>query len=155
MKIVIGSDHAGFELKEAIKPYLTELGHEVKDFGTFDGTTPVDWPDIAFLVAQSVMRGEFDRGIMIDGIGTAMPIVANRLPGIRAMCCYDAFTTQMSREHGDANILCLGGYMIGKGLAKILVKQWLTTEFLGGRYTKRLEKVKELEKVLYKPELIK
>ncbi|MFB3897686.1 MAG: ribose 5-phosphate isomerase B [bacterium] len=155
MKLVIGSDHAGFELKEAIKPYLIELGHTYTDFGTFDGSAPVDWPDIAFLVAQSILRGEFDCGILIDGVGTAMPIVANRLPGIRAMCCYDAFTTQMSREHGDANIMCLGGYMTGKGLAKLLVKQWLSTEFLGGRYLKRLDKVKSIEQVLYKPELFK
>lgn len=149
MRIVIGSDHAGFELKEVIRPVLAELGHEVKDFGTFD-TQPVDWPDIAFLVASAVAERKFDRGILIDGAGTAMGIVANKLPGVRAVTCWDAFTVQMAREHGDANILVLGGLNTGKGTVKNLVKQWLTTDFLGGRYQARIKKVELIEKQLFK-----
>ena len=149
MRIVIGSDHAGFELKEVIRPLLIELGHEVKDFGTYD-TKPVDWPDIAFLVASAVAERKFDRGILVDGAGTAMGIVANKLPGVRAVTCWDSFTVQMSREHGNANIMILGGLNMGRGLVKILVKQWLTTDFLGGRYEERIKKIEMIEKQLFK-----
>ena len=149
MRIVIGSDHAGHEIKETIKPLLTELGHDLKDYGTFD-TQPVDWPDIAFLVASAVAERKFDRGILVDGAGTAMGIVANKLPGVRAVTCWDSFTVQMSREHGDANILVLGGLNTGKGTAKNLVKQWLSTDFLGGRYEERLKKIDTIEKQLFK-----
>ena len=149
MRIVIGSDHAGFELKEVVRELLAELGHDVKDFGTYD-TKPVDWPDIAFLVASAVAERKFDRGILVDGAGTAMGIVANKLPGVRAVTCWDAFTVKMAREHGDANILVLGGLNMGKGNVKNMVKQWLTTEFLGGRYTERIKKVENIEKHLFK-----
>lgn len=149
MRIVIGSDHAGFELKEIIRVYLEELNYEIKDFGTFD-TRPVDWPDIAFLVASAIAENKFERAILIDGAGTAMGIIANKLPGVRAVTCWDAFTVQMAREHGDANILILGGLNTGKGIAKNLVKQFLTIEFLGGRYAERIKKINQIESILFK-----
>ncbi|HWP47104.1 MAG TPA: ribose 5-phosphate isomerase B [Candidatus Limnocylindrales bacterium] len=144
MKIAIGSDHAGFELKEEIKAYLKELGgHEVIDHGTYD-TRSVDYPDFGIKVARSVARKEVDRGILICGTGIGMSIVAGRLKGVRAALCQDLYTARMSREHNDANILIMGGRVVGKGLAREMVKIWLSTEFEGGRHSKRLEKIEKL-----------
>ncbi len=144
MKIAIGSDHAGFELKEEIKTYLKELGgHEVIDHGTYD-TRSVDYPDFGIKVARSVAKKEVDRGILICGTGIGMSIVAGRFKGVRAALCQDLYTARMSREHNDANILIMGGRVVGKGLAREMVKIWLSTEFEGGRHSKRLEKIEKL-----------
>lgn len=149
MKIFIGSDHGGFELKQTLTAFLTELGHEVHDFGC-QRPEACDYPDFAFLVAQAVAgaaRVSADcRGIMIDSIGQASAIVANKLPGIRAVAGYDAFAVKSSRVHNDANLLCLGGQVLGPGLAKDLVKLWLTTDFAGGRHQQRLEKLIAVER---------
>ncbi len=148
MKIFIGSDHGGYQLKESLKTFLVELGHEVRDFGCH-GTDACDYPDFAFLVAQAVAgasRVSADcRGIMIDGIGQASAIVANKLPGIRAVAGYDAFGVKSSRVHNDANVLCLGGQVLGPGLAKDLVKLWLETDYAGGRHRQRLDKIAAVE----------
>lgn len=147
MKIAIGADHAGWELKEAIKRLLEKLGHQIQDLGTLDEAS-VDYPDFGIKVACAVAEGQADRGILVCGTGIGMSMVANKHPGIRAALCHDLYTARLSREHNDANILVLGGRVIGKGLALEMVKVWLETEFLGGRHAARLEKIREWEERL-------
>lgn len=145
MRIAIASDHGGFELKETIKKYLeNELGHYVIDFGT-NSEAPVDYPDFAFLVATAVAEKKADRGIMIDGIGIASSMVANKIPGIRSAVCNDLFTANSSRAHNDANVLTMGGRVVGSGLAKEIVKVWLNTEF-ESRHQTRIDKITRIEK---------
>lgn len=144
MKISLGSDHAGFELKEDLRGYLAEQKVEVIDLGVYS-EEPVDYPDIGASVAQKVSRGEVDRGILICGSGIGMSIVANRFPGVRAALCHGLYTARISREHNDANLLILGGRLIGKGLAREILKVWLETGFQGGRHQRRLEKIRALE----------
>jgi len=145
MRIALGSDHAGFELKEDLRVYLGGQKLEVLDLGTYHEAS-VDYPDIGAAVAQKVSRGEVDRGVLICGSGIGMSIVANRFPGVRAALCHDVYTSRMSREHNDANLLVLGGRLIGKGLAREILNVWLATEFEGGRHQKRLDKIAALEK---------
>jgi ribose 5-phosphate isomerase B len=148
-KVFLGADHGGYELKEKLKAQLVERGHEVGDLGTH-GTAAVDYPDFAFLVAQAVSgnraAGGNAVGIMIDSIGQASAIVCNKVPGIRAVAGYDAFAVRSSREHNDANVLCLGGQVLGVGLAKSLVDEWLATPYAGGRHQARVQKITDLEK---------
>jgi ribose 5-phosphate isomerase B len=144
MIIAIGSDHAGYELKEDIKQYLIELGHQVIDYGT-DSSEMIDYPDIVFRLAEDVVQEKAERGIICCGTGVGVAIAANKVPGIRAANCHDTFSARSSREHNDANILTLGGRVIGKGLAQEIVKVWLESQFLGGRHQRRLNKVKEYE----------
>ena len=144
MKIVLGSDHAGFELKEDLRAYLVEQKVGVIDLGVFN-EEPVDYPDIGASVAEKVSRGEVGRGILICGSGIGMSIVANRFPGVRAALCHDLYTARISREHNDANLLILGGRLIGKGLAREILRVWLETGFQGGRHQRRLEKIRALE----------
>ncbi|MEW6227167.1 MAG: ribose 5-phosphate isomerase B [Bacillota bacterium] len=145
MKIVIGSDHGGFELKEDIKAYLGELGYECVDYGTHS-KDPVDYPDFAFLVAEAVARGLFDRGIIVDGAGVGSAMAASKVPGVRCAACQDIYTARNSREHNDANVLALGDRVVGKGVAREIVKVWLTTEFAGGRHLRRVNKIMEIER---------
>lgn len=145
MKIAIGSDHAGFEMKTLIIKIIREMGFQINDMGT-DSSCSVDYPDYAFSVAQAVSKGEYERGILICGTGIGMSIVANKLKNIRAALCNDLFTAKMSRLHNDANILCLGARVIGADLAKEIVKVWLTTSFEGERHLKRLEKINLIER---------
>jgi len=140
MQIAIGSDHAGFNLKEAVKDILTEMGHTCEDFGCHD-TTSVDYPDIAFTVADAVAAGRFEQGILICGSGIGMSIAANKVDGIRAALCHDTFCAKGAREHNNANILCMGERVIGQGLAKEIVIAYLTSEFEGGRHARRVEKM--------------
>ncbi|MGD0625203.1 MAG: ribose 5-phosphate isomerase B [Thermodesulfobacteriota bacterium] len=144
MKIVIGSDHAGFELREDLRTYLREENVEVEDLGV-PSEVPADYPDIGAVVAEKVARGEFERGILICGSGIGMSIVANRFAGVRAALCHDLYTARMSREHNDANVLVLGGRLTGKGLAREILKVWLESRFQGGNHQRRLEKIKSLE----------
>ncbi len=144
MRIAIGCDHRGLNLKMAIMELLSELGHGYEDFGCYD-TGSVDYPDIGGKVAQAVAQGRFDHGILVCSTGIGMSIVANKVPGIRAALCHDTFSAQRSRAHNDANVLCLGEWVIGEGLAKEIVKAYLAAEFEGGRHTQRLEKVWALE----------
>lgn len=143
--IAIGSDHGGYELKEAIKKHLDEKGIEYKDFGTFSEES-VDYPDFALKVAEAVASGEFDKGILLCGTGVGISIAANKVPGIRAAHVSDAFSARYSKEHNNANVLCMGGRVVGPGLAAILVDEWLNAEFQGGRHQKRLDKITEIEK---------
>lgn len=145
MRIAIGCDHRGLNLKKQIMELLSELGHKYEDFGCYD-TGSVDYPDIGGKVAQAVAQGRVDHGILICNTGIGMSIVANKVPGIRAALCHDTFSAQRSRAHNDANVLCLGEWVVGEGLAKEIVKAYLATEFEGGRHARRLEKVRELER---------
>ena len=144
-KIIIGSDHAGYELKEHLKDYIRKnTGYEVVDFGCYS-PEPVDYPDIAYLVAEAVAKSNDALGIVIDGVGSPSAIVANKVPGIRASVCWDLFTARISREHNDANILALGGRVLGKTLAEEIVKVWLATPFAGGRHKRRVDKIINIE----------
>ncbi|MCK5231367.1 MAG: ribose 5-phosphate isomerase B [Desulfobulbaceae bacterium] len=137
MKIAIGCDHGGVDLKRLIVPLLGELGHEINDQGC-NSNESVDYPDFARLVCTLVEKGGCDRGILICGTGIGMSMAANRSSAIRAALCHELFTAKMSREHNDANVLCLGGRVIGPGLAIEIVRTWLATEFAGGRHLKRI-----------------
>ena len=143
--VVIGADHGGFEMKEALKSEINSLGFEIRDVGT-NSKEAVDYPDFAHAVAQAVGSGQAWRGIMIDGAGIGSSIVANKVPGVRAGMAYDYSSAVNSREHNDSNVLTLGAGLIGINLAKQIVKTWLTTEFAGGRHTPRLDKIKSVEK---------
>ncbi len=148
MKLAIGCDHGGFELKEEILKFLNTIDNiAVSDFGP-RGKESVDYPDFAQKVSEAVSNGSMDRGILICGTGIGMSIVANRYPNVRAALCHDHFTAQMSREHNDANILVLGERVIGKGVAMEIVKTWLDTKFAGGRHQRRLDKIRQLEQSL-------
>ena len=141
MKLAIGADHGGLELKQEVVQYLRTLKDiEVSDFGTATKDS-VDYPDYGKKVSEAVSNGSVDRGILICGTGIGMSIVANRFPKVRAALCHDHFTAQMSREHNDANILVMGERVIGKGVALEIVKTWLETEFAGGRHQLRLNKI--------------
>ena len=146
MKIALASDHAGFELKEAMKTMLVK--HiEVLDFGTTSESS-MDYPDTGFPAAQAVSEGMCDFGILICGTGIGMSMVANKFPNVRASLCNDLFTAKMSRSHNDANVLVLGGRIIGKDLAMEIVKVWLTTPFEGARHLNRIRKIKAIEERL-------
>lgn len=143
MKIAIGCDHGGFRLKTDILTYLEELGHEVKDFGTYSEDS-CDYPDVAQEVAKEILEGNFERGILICGTGIGIGIAANRYKGIRASLCHDTFSAKATREHNDANILTMGERVIGPGLAREIVQVWLTTEFTGGRHARRIQKIENV-----------
>lgn len=150
MKIALGSDHGGYQLKENLKKYLKELKVEYKDFGC-NSEKSVDYPDIGFKIAIEVKNRNYDKGILICGTGIGMSIVANKIKGIRASLCHDVFSARYAREHNDANILTLGGRVIDSGLAKEIVKVWLNTDFSGEeRHLKRLNKIKQEEDKIYK-----
>ncbi|MEW6232198.1 MAG: ribose 5-phosphate isomerase B [Chloroflexota bacterium] len=144
-RVALGADHGGFEMKEDLKAYLQELGYTVKDVGTFDAK-PVDYPDFALAVAQAVAGGDCFRGIMVDGAGIGSCMVANKVPGVRAAMCYDLSTARNSREHNDANVLTLGGRLIGANLAREIAKLWLETPFGGGRHQARVDKIMSFER---------
>lgn len=144
MKIVLGSDHGGLKLKETVKQVLEELGMEFEDVGC-DCSDSVDYPDYALPVAEQVAKGEFDRGILICGTGIGMSMAANKVRGIRCAVVSDEYSARMSREHNNANILALGERVVGPGLAENIVRTWLTTEFAGGRHSRRVDKIGALE----------
>ena len=143
--ISIGCDHGGFELKNVLLKYLTELGYEYKDCGTFDENS-IDYPDIAKLVCADVTSGACEFGILVCGTGIGMNMTANKHKGIRAAQCGDTFSAKMTRQHNNANVLTLGGRVVGPELAKEIVREFLTNEFLGGRHAVRVEKMMSLEK---------
>ncbi len=143
-KVMMGSDHGGYEMKEDLKEYVRSLGYEVVDFGC-PSPDPVDYPDIAFLVADAVAENEGTVGIMIDGVGVASAMVANKVPGIRAALCWELFSVNNAREHNDANVLVLGGRVLGKGLAREMCSKFLKTEFAGGRHQRRVNKIMAVE----------
>jgi ribose 5-phosphate isomerase B len=144
MKIAVGSDHRGFEAKQQIKAIAAELGHECVDFGTND-SNPVDYPDTAYLAAMAVSKKEADRAVLVCATGIGMSIAANKVHDIRAALCHDELSAQISRDHNDANVLCLSGDQIGEVLLRKIVEVWLNTEFSGGRHERRVRKIKAIE----------
>ncbi len=149
MTIAIGSDHGGFAMKEALKIYLAEQGNQIIDVGT-DSEQPCDYPDFAYAVASLVSSNKAERGIMIDSVGVASAIVANKVPGVRAVPCYDEFVARSSREHNNANILTLGSKVLGIEMVKSIVNLWLDTPFAGGRHLPRVNKIGDVEKRFFK-----
>jgi RpiB/LacA/LacB family sugar-phosphate isomerase len=145
VKVVIGSDHAGYELKEQIKAVLIEKGCEIIDVGA-DSTASVDYPDFGIKAATLVARGEVDRGVLICGTGVGMSIIANKVKGVRASLIYDLYTAIQSRKHLDANVLVLGGRVTGKDLAAEITRAWIDTPFEGGRHQRRIEKIERYER---------
>lgn len=138
--IILGSDHAGFDLKEKVKKSLDRLGVPYEDVGT-DSTGSVDYPDYAHRVAEAVEKGRFSRGIVLCGSGLGVSMVANRHPGVRAAAAYDEETARLSREHNDANVLALGGRSLDHALAERILEVWLKTPFAGGRHARRVAKI--------------
>ncbi len=145
MKIAIGSDHRGFNVKAKLLELAPRLGHTIEDVGTYSAES-CDYPDAAAIVAGKVSRGEIDRGILICGTGIGMCIAANKVPGVRAAPCHDDLTAELSRRHNDLNVLCLSADMLGERLIDRMVEIWLNTPFEGGRHARRIEKIAELEK---------
>ncbi len=143
MRIAIGGDHRGLDLKQFIIKLVTEMGHNYEDFGCFT-TDSVDYPDIAKKVAEAVARGDFKHGILICDTGIGMSIAANKVRGIRAALCHDTFSARRARQHNDANILCLGAAE-GQGVVSEIVGAFLATEFERGRHERRLDKVRAME----------
>ena len=142
--IAVGADHGGVALRDAIAARLRELGHDVTDHGT-TGTSPVDYPDYAIAVARAVATGGAQIGIMVDGAGIGSCMTANKVPGVRAAMCYDVTTAQNAREHNNANVLTLGGGLIGTRLALAIVETFLSTSFGGGRHAARVAKIDALD----------
>ena len=144
MKIGVGSDHRGVTAKTRIVAVLQQLGHDGADLGVV-GTGSADYPDIAFDVAKGVGAGRFERGILICGTGLGMCIAANKVKGVRAACCHDSITAELSRSHNDANVLCLSGDLLGEELIERMVKIWLQTPFEAGRHARRVDKIMKFE----------
>jgi len=155
MRIAIGSDEAGFGLKEMIRDYLTTQEivaiDDVKDFGVFS-INPVDYPDVAEMVAKAIAAGEYDRGILICGTGIGMAIVANKIPGVCAAQVYDSYSAERARKSNNAQIMTMGALITGEALAKNLVAIWLKSEFQGGKSTKKVAKIKAIEERYHLPE---
>jgi ribose 5-phosphate isomerase B len=145
VRIAIGADQGGYELKQPIAEYLIAEGHEVSDLG-IHRLESVDYPDIAALVARAVAAGEAERGIIICGTGIGVSLAANKVRGIRAALCTDCYMARMAREHNDAQVLCLGGRVLGIGSALDIVRVFLTSTFLGGRHARRVAKISALER---------
>ncbi|EFK12128.1 ribose-5-phosphate isomerase B [delta proteobacterium NaphS2] len=144
MNIIIGSDHGGFELKEICRNFMETLKDvDVTDAGTFSEDA-MDYPQVGHKVAEAVSKGAFERGILICGTGIGMSVVANRYSGVRACLCHNLFTAKLGREHNDANILVMGGRVIGKGIAVEMVELFLRTPFDGGRHELRLSQIETL-----------
>jgi len=138
VKVAIGCDHGGIELKKTVVSVLQDLGHEIDDQGC-NSSESVDYPNFAKSVSNQVKEGTCDCGILICGTGIGMSMVANRITGIRAALCNEMFSAKMSREHNDANILCLGARVIGPGLAAEIVRTWMSSDFAGGRHQRRID----------------
>ncbi len=150
MKIALGTDHAGYELKERIKQYLLEKGHEVQDFGTYSAEA-CDYPDFIYPAALAVATGECERAIVMGGSGNGETIVANKVRGVRCAVCWNEELARLSRAHNDANVISIGARMISVELALKMVDLWLTTPFDGGRHARRVQKIAALDTCSLKP----
>jgi ribose 5-phosphate isomerase B len=144
MKIAVGSDHAGFKLKEALKKFLLKEGYRVKDFGTF-GEERCDYPKFGYKVARAVASGRFECGVLICSTGIGQSIVANRLPGVRAALCYNIACARLSRQHNDANMIIFGARFMKASTAQKALDIWMKTEFQGGRHSRRLKQIRKIE----------
>jgi ribose 5-phosphate isomerase B len=145
VRIAIGADHAGFLLKQHLKQTLTRLGHSVEDHGT-DSEEAVDYPPICIAVGRAVVEGRADRGIVLGGSGQGEQIAANKVVGVRAALCNDLYTARLSRQHNDANVLSMGGRVVGFGLADEILTLWLATSFEGGRHQHRVDLIRDAER---------
>ncbi|HZQ06525.1 MAG TPA: ribose 5-phosphate isomerase B [Anaerolineae bacterium] len=145
MQVLLGSDHFGYALKENLKHYLEELGHEPVDLGCYQPEEAVDYPDVAVAVAEKIASGEYQRGILICGTGIGMAITANKIPGVRAACCHDPYSAERARKSNDAQILTMGAEIVGPALGRYLLDIWLASEFGGGRSIPKVEKIKQLD----------
>lgn len=144
MRIAIGADHLGFPLKESVRVHLEGLGHEVTDFGVHD-TSPVDYPDVAVVVARAVAAGDFTRAILVCGTGIGMAITANKVPGVRAAAVSDPYSAERARKSNNAQVLCLGSRVLGTAVADSLVDHWLASEFQGGESARKVAKIDALD----------
>jgi ribose 5-phosphate isomerase B len=145
MRIAIGADHAGYGLKEDVKGYLKERGHEVEDLGTHSEET-TDYPPICAAVARAVRDGRADRGVVLGGSGQGEQMTANKVRGIRAALCHDLYTARMARSHNDANVLSMGARIVAREMALLILETWLQTEFEGGRHERRVGQIMEIER---------
>lgn len=145
VRIALGCDHAGFALKESLKAFLEEEGHEVTDLGT-DSEEAVDYPDVSAAAGRAVVEGRADRGIVLGGSGQGEQIAANKVHGVRAALCNDPYLAELSRRHNDANVLTMGGRIVAPALGREIVRLWLATPFDGGRHARRVEQVAEIER---------
>lgn len=147
MRIVVGADHRGFVLKEALAEHLKSRGHEIIDVGTNNGNDPVDYPDIAIDVSKPILNGEAERGLVICGSGVGAAIAANKIAGIRAGLCHDTYSAHQGVEHDDMNVVCMGSRIVGDELAREIVDAFVEARFIEEeRYRRRLEKVKALDR---------
>jgi ribose 5-phosphate isomerase B len=144
MRIVVGSDHAGLRLKAELVSYLTDLGAQLSDLGTHTPDS-CDYPDFAEAVARAVVAGEADWGLLVCGTGVGMSMAANKVPGARAAVVSDTFSAAATRQHNDANILCLGERVVGGGLARSILDAWMSADFEGGRHQRRVNKINALD----------
>ena len=144
LSVALGADHAGWELKEALKSWLMEGGYQVLDFGTHSPDS-VDYPDYAQQVGESIAVGKVERGVLVCGTGIGLAMAANKVAGVRAALCGDAYTARMSREHNDANVLALAGRMMDADMGRAILKVWLETEFAGGRHARRVDKIIDMD----------
>jgi ribose 5-phosphate isomerase B len=144
VRVAVGCDHRGRNLKRLAIGHITERGGACQDFGTNE-SAPVDYPDVARAVAEAVGKGDFHFGILVCGTGIGMGMAANKVKGIRAAVCHDVYTASRARQHNDANILCLGEDVVGSGLAREMIETFLNTDFEGGRHTARVDKIRALE----------
>jgi len=147
MKIIVGSDHRGFQAKEIIKSIITQMGHEFVDMGA-ESSHPIDYPDVAYLAARAVSNKEVDRAILICATGIGMSIAANKIEGVRAALCHDEFSAGVSRVHNDSNVLCISADQSGEVILRKMVETWLTSEFSGGRHERRVNKIAAIEQGL-------
>ncbi len=144
MRIAVGVDHGAFFVKQAVIEHIESLGHTVTDFGTYDDSS-CDYPDVVKELGPKVAAGDFDRGVVLCGTGIGMSIAANKVKGIRAALCHDAYSARLTRQHNDSNILCMGGRVLGLGPMLDIVRIWLGEDFDGGRHQRRIDKVRQLE----------
>ncbi len=150
MRVAIGSDHAGFALKQHLLPTLHELGHTPLDLGTTSETS-VDYPPFCAAVGRAVVRGDAERGIVLGGSGQGEQLAANKVRGVRAALCNELYTARMARQHNDTNVLSIGARVVAQGLAEEIVELWLSTEFEGGRHQRRIDELVELENTFADP----
>jgi ribose 5-phosphate isomerase B len=145
MKIVLANDHRGIKAMEHIKAIVSQMGHEYIDLSNSSADQPMDYPDEAYEAASAVSKGQADLGILVCGTGIGMCIAANKVKGVRAALCYDELAAKVSREHNDANMLCLSGDLLGPSMLQKIVQTWLSTEFSAGRHLRRVKKIKAIE----------
>jgi ribose 5-phosphate isomerase B len=145
MRIIVGSDHFGYVLKETVKAHLAERGLDVIDIGCAGESDEVDYPDVAVSLAGRIASGEFERGVLICGTGIGMAMVANKIPGVRAACCHDPYSAERARKSNDAQVITFGAQIVGPAVTCSLLDHWLESEFGGGRSLPKVEKIKQLD----------